>query len=119
MSISMYNMTQKQYSDLYTKLYNKASKIIGTDKPCRTCLEPDKSGYCCFRCAHLSSTGCTVKALYCKVWLCTSARLAFPKTSYKLDGIMRRANKYLLLKIRASKKETLSQVYRIMALTKK
>ncbi len=27
---------------------------------------------CCVKCEHLSKTGCTVKALSCKLWLCSA-----------------------------------------------
>ena len=106
-------MTKKRLGRLYTKLYDMASKIIKRDAPCRICVDPDERGYCCAECPHLSSNGCTVKALYCKVWLCSKVAEIYPETNNKLYSIAEIARKYRLLDIRASKKETMRRFTRL------
>ena len=59
----------------YKRLYAAGQAVLDTYQPCRT-----KEGgpchtktFCCSGCRHLGKNGCRVKALWCKLWLCSNA----------------------------------------------
>jgi hypothetical protein len=71
--------TEEFLSAKYDELYEKASQILKKYNPCQVenwvCERGRQGGenFCCRCCEHLSKKGCTVKALYCRVWLCNYA----------------------------------------------
>ena len=111
----------------YDELYDKATSVLEKYNPCKiqngTChgfrangldviQPPIKCQFCCHGCAHLGPSGCTVKALYCKVWLCHTAGQCNPECREELASIERQAAKYNLLHARASKSESLERAAR-------
>lgn len=46
---------------------------------------------CCTGCKHLGSMGCTVKALGCKLWLCSGRTKLYPELANKLLGLRKEA----------------------------
>ena len=72
------NKTTQELSDLYDFLYQEGCDILKESNPCKfnkhgKCEEM-KKGYtdgCCIGCEHLFTKGCNVKALSCKLWLCS------------------------------------------------
>ena len=75
----------EKLSKLYDYLYNEADNLLKEFNPCKvklgactTCVGT-RSGniagvkdgvLCCGGCKYLTNTGCSVKALTCKLWLC-------------------------------------------------
>lgn len=39
-------------------------------------------------CEHLGESGCTVKALYCKLWLCAEIKEKNPEVANKLESLL-------------------------------
>jgi hypothetical protein len=64
-------MTKPQ---LYSELYKLGEEVLKNNNPCKIsngkCMAGD---FCCQGCEHLGPQGCTVEALSCKLWLCSSA----------------------------------------------
>jgi hypothetical protein len=56
----------------YRMLYQSGQALFNRYQPCRNEDSNCKQGgrYCCGGCEHLSDTGCTVDALWCKLWTC-------------------------------------------------
>lgn len=58
---------------IYDELYDIADMKLRIHNPCNISLDGKTctGGHpCCGGCEHLGPTGCTVKALMCKTWLC-------------------------------------------------
>ena len=62
---------------LYDRLYEIADFLLKKHNPCKhsngKCGGMETymySGGCCGGCKHLREDGCSVKALYCKLWVC-------------------------------------------------
>lgn len=72
----------------YDELYAKASEVLAKYNPCQIRQEPDgsiscvdtranshrDSTLCCTGCQHLRASGCSVKSLACRFWLCTEVK---------------------------------------------
>jgi len=61
----------------YDLLYQEACDLVAEFDPCKvedgTCLrcrEGDGVNFCCTGCKHRGAEGCTVKAIWCKLWFC-------------------------------------------------
>lgn len=91
-------------SAIYDQLYSEASAILERDSPCEvscnTCLDsrrkqrldiPNVKPFCCDGCKYLTPTGCGVKALGCRVWLCYEAQEKHPTTFVALNKVRARA----------------------------
>ena len=93
---------------LYSLLYAAGERILKRHNPCKVvngkCLDGD---FCCSGCRHLSSEGCTVKCLQCKLWLCWKARKANPEVSNKLRALDIIARRNDISFMRTSKKRSL------------
>jgi hypothetical protein len=106
----MKNRTREYVHD---RLYILADKLLKRYDPCRNCIltncyNEDEKARCCVGCPHFKEGhGCTVQALYCKVWLCTPEKLHNRHLAFRLDLLRRIADKYNLLVARASRAETL------------
>ncbi len=120
-------------SQKYDELYNRASAVIKKHNPCQVRKEKDKSitclgsriysGYgqhdgfngeknllCCGGCKyHDACSGCTVKALTCKTWLCATARQNSPECATELDAIRQSIVALDLYAARGSKKDSLRE----------
>jgi hypothetical protein len=62
--------------EIHEKLYAEASRILEDTNPCQwkdgNCFAGTHG--CCQGCKHLGPTGCTVKSLSCRVWLCAQLK---------------------------------------------
>lgn len=89
-------LTRKQWKRKYYYLCEKATKLFKEYNPCKF----NKNGYCnvkrknksvcgscCLECKHLSKTGCTVKNLSCKIFLCSEMCRKYPELGRKLNKI--------------------------------
>jgi hypothetical protein len=62
----------------YDLIYQEACDLITEFDPCKVengeCVRAreskDAPNFCCGGCKHLSSEGCAVKAIWCKLWFC-------------------------------------------------
>jgi len=88
-SIQPQQLSTKELSALYDRIYDIADRLIKKYNPCkihtknkRLCCETypmGKERLCCTGCwdnentDHYSFFGCTVKCLKCKTWLCVKA----------------------------------------------
>jgi hypothetical protein len=56
---------------LHDRLYDYANKIIKKYDPCKiengACV---RENICCNGCKYLTKDGCSIKCLWCKLWLC-------------------------------------------------
>ena len=109
-------MNKRQFLNLYDAIYIIADRLIKQTNPC----QHDKNGIChedrlfnngikrgcCGGCKYLTSKGCRVKCLECKVWLCESMTEQYPILVSKLQKLTNIIDKYELgYNIRISKKE--------------
>lgn len=66
-------------SNAYDGLYRVAQDILRTHNPCNIRVEDGVKvcngnlAACCRGCKHLTTNGCSVQALGCKLWLCHEA----------------------------------------------
>lgn len=110
--------------DTYDKIYKEADSLLKQYNPCQI-----KDGYCankynlehglkdiqfelcCGGCKYHSITGCTTKALACKVGLCSQMRQKYPELTKKLDALYTRGVSagIPMYNIRMSKEEMLSK----------
>ena len=62
---------------MHDYVYDKANVLFNEHNPCAVrdgmCISGRNGGndFCCYGCKHLDENGCTVKALSCKLWLCS------------------------------------------------
>jgi len=64
-----------ELSEIYDHLYDQGQQVLNKFHPCHAgYLTCKQITFCCGNCEYLSSEGCTTKALWCKLWLCYSAR---------------------------------------------
>ena len=125
---------------LYDLLYAKADKLLKKYDPCRVnkdlfggtyCQKfNDRDELCCGgyngKCEYWSTTGCTIKCLACKVGLCNcNSRYyigedifyscckkihAAKRFNNKMYKLIRIANKYDLIMVRATKEQLFAEV---------
>lgn len=105
-------------SKLYDLIYDKADKLLKEFNPCdvHKTLFGDIfckcRNFCCCDCDYLSEKGCTVKALYCKLWRCDASYyhnnlgVKYKNSlDYQLNKLLKIAKKYNLLIIRGTKED--------------
>ncbi|BCS54110.1 hypothetical protein [Geobacter sp. SVR] len=102
-------------SAMYDQMYDRAKSLLEQHNTCgwdpnAGLFAASKKG-CCIRCRHLNDqTGCRVKSLLCKLWLCDVARSRLPvPVVEQLQQIWDEAVECGLLMARASKRESLSK----------
>lgn len=99
-----------QRKQLYSNYYAEADAILKKYNPCQISVDGKSctgGEPCCSGCGHLASTGCTVMALGCKVWLCNTAIIKYPECYEELKALARRAVKDgVPIGFRTSKKES-------------
>lgn len=100
---------------VHDRLYALAAKMLERHNPCHGCIvnncfNDDSEARCCEGCPYFKEgQGCTVQALYCKLWLCSYLKRS-ASNWYLMDRmhtLQRIAEKYGLLVARASREETL------------
>lgn len=80
-------------SELYTKLYDRATKLLHVYDPCE--IQTDSNGKttcvggkpCCDGCKHLTESGCSVDSLCCRLWLCDRAIQKTPEAHAALNAL--------------------------------
>lgn len=111
------NVTKEFLSKKYDELCEKADKILKKNNPCAwkncTCKairEHNKKDACCTSCEHLKSTGCSVKSLSCKTWLCIDLdSIKDQNIKAQLHEIEKEARKYYLWYPRFSKEQAIKK----------
>lgn len=99
------------WSLAHDDFYRRAQAILNKYNPCQfkggRCLRGEP---CCGMgegkfCEHLGATGCTVSALYCKVWLCHTATQMSPACADELWKLQKEIDRYYpgMLQMRRSK----------------
>lgn len=100
------NNTKRQ---LYRQLCREADELLKKLSPCyihqgrcyRTLFYSNRE-MCCKHCVYLRDTGCTVRSLVCKLWLCDEViEVVDKKFIDKAKNIFERALKYDLVMFRA------------------
>lgn len=117
-------MKVRDRGEVYDRLCVLADRILSKHSVCATCpvgcaiklpfglsmTAPNTRSWCCSGCKHLGPNGCTVKALACKLWLCSKESDRSSKARRKLDRLVRIAAQYNLLTFRGSREESLELV---------
>jgi len=68
----------------YFKMYDMATAVLKKYNPCKDC----DTHWCCKGCEYLNKeTGCTIKLLSCRVWLCFQKRDSHPEAAAELAKI--------------------------------
>lgn len=103
----------------YDELFEKADTIVKKHNPCKiidgqcSAMRKASDGLCCKTCPHISPSGCAIKSLGCKIWLCYFDSFSCPSVeiadSYWEDmiSILKEAEKYKLSFPRAGKEVTI------------
>ena len=59
---------------LYDRLYDIGNFLLKKHSPCEIkngkCSGPFSTEFCCDGCEYLTKKGCSIKCLWCKLWLC-------------------------------------------------
>jgi hypothetical protein len=97
----------KEASRLYDTLYELGQEVLDKYKPCIDCKT-----YCCDGCKYLSSKGCTVKSLACKLWLCSNIAYRNILASKEISKLRSISYSVDLMHLRASKKDTIKIIRR-------
>ena len=73
-------LTVYEFIDEYRRLYQAAQEVFDEYNPCdvqdgvclrgRSGIKYDNDNFCCAGCDWLTDTGCSVEALWCKMWTC-------------------------------------------------
>lgn len=100
----------------YDRLYNEAEMWLKANNPCQIscgkCVGRYKNdlGLCCEGCKHLTPSGCSVKSLACKIWLCSTVQWEHPEFGDALRKIEREARTlHIPLGFRMSKEENFGE----------
>lgn len=110
----MNKLNKVTQSKMYDLLYETADRVLKELNPCDlindTCFDSrrtDQKCRCCEGCKHFrDKEGCIVKALGCKLWLCTRSKSQHPYINGYLDALKVVATKVgILYNYRTSKKE--------------
>ena len=75
---------------LYNRWCKDVDEILATINPCNPHFEGSQFNCtaglgCCMGCQHLTPSGCGVKALRCKLWLCPTASHFYPSFSSQIQ----------------------------------
>jgi len=79
--------TKAELEREYDQLYEEADELLKKYDPCDVVngecaayrAKFYTTNFCCDGCRHLSSKGCRVKSLACKLWLCPIAQNNLPR----------------------------------------
>lgn len=112
-------MGREEFSQRYDELYAKACALFKKHNPCEirrgSCMRGrihEIKSFCCGSCEHLSNTGCTVKCLWCKLWVCHDIDNA--ELIEGLQAIENEAGEWGMLGYRSTKKEMMRRCYGIV-----
>ena len=103
------------FSTLYDEFYARGEEIFAKhnlcdvkDGKCKSYrLNEARGNFCCRNCPHLGPEGCTVKALYCKLWICSELiDTLSDEVLQELGDLFEEAEQLNMLRFRASKEQT-------------
>ena len=110
-------MEKEALETIYDRIYELANRMLRRYNPCKIdhsgiCMrtrarKEHHSNCCCEGCKYLSSNGCKVKALPCKLWTCYFVQKD-PKNAHlikRLDLLLRISYKYGLYGFRNEREE--------------
>lgn len=89
-------MTPEEFSEEYDAIYEEAKELFEKYNYCDVShgqcanfkFRPDRGySFCCSGCEHLSENGCTVKALWCKLWTCRYEKSRWAVSADKQDKL--------------------------------
>lgn len=105
----MERITKTFLNKKYDELYAKGQEILDKYGVCKgpngePCF---KGTFCCDDCPHLKSTGCSVKSLGCKLWLCFTAGENDPVASKAMQDLRSEGYKLDLMSVRTTKRRAL------------
>jgi len=98
----------EELSALYDRIYDIADRLFKEYNPCNIHSKEGKSRctchlhstyrvhLCCTNCKYISSTGCTVKCLGCKLFLCYTLWDKYPMLEKRLYKLVTIAYKHSL-----------------------
>jgi hypothetical protein len=110
----MHPSVENFLSKEYDRLYNEASKLIKKYNPCKItdgkCLNGGPK-CCCGGCRfeYLTSTGCSVQSLGCRLFLCGFAIETAPQIRSKMDRLREYARYLALNEVYYNKEQTLER----------
>ena len=91
----------EEFISEYRRIYQLGEELFSKYKPCSInneglCLRGQDGGcnFCCADCAYITDTGCSVEALWCKLWVCGAIKTynKLPKEALKeLEALNREA----------------------------
>jgi hypothetical protein len=105
-------------SEAYDVLYNKAQELLEEYNPCEIingeCISPiyDFEPCCSTSCKHTSSTGCTVRNLKCKMFLCWDVIVANPEMRKRWNRLRKIYENHLIYVYPWKTKEEALSVYK-------
>lgn len=114
-------------SAIYDRLYERAmelSKKNYCQVKCGNCIRGRKKqingpAWCCEGCKFLTATGCSINALTCRVWICSSANLHITKklapTRDKLRHLEQLVHKFGFFGNRYTKEQSLAKAMKTFA----
>lgn len=83
--------TLKDRKKLYNRLYDISNFLLKKYNPCK--IENDhcimSKNFCCIGCKYLTNKGCSVKCLWCKLWMCGAGSDHLRKQLWTLNSISR------------------------------
>ena len=96
---------------LYDYLCREATTLVTNTDPCEISKGKCKGRLkiCCTEnllCDNLTTTGCQVTSLSCKLWLCKEMRKKYPVLANQLNQLSDIAFKHKIYQCRYSKQET-------------
>lgn len=107
------NLKERDRGEVYDRLVRLADRILAKNYVCAGCPVGCKGQWpsratCCSDCPNLGPSGCTVKALACKLWLCWNEKYkAGYRVNKRLHRLERIAQHYRIYVGRAGKEMSL------------
>lgn len=94
---------------LYDELWHIADDLLKKYDPCKldehgSCI---RGVNCCVDCKYLTDTGCSIKCLSCKLWLCDKVKLLYPDLAEKMQVLINIAHKHNLAHWRTPKSKVI------------
>ena len=100
---------------LYDRLYDIGNFLLKKYNQCLIkngkCNGPFRTEFCCYDCKYLTKKGCSIKCLWCKLWLCGTGSDHLLEQFKILNHLSKLNN---LESPRRSKQYTMQRVRRIL-----
>ena len=111
-------ITKKELSILYDALYDYGVRLfmVEYNNPCTlgtgSCPHPERN-YCCGRCSKVGKSGCKVKCLGCKLFLCGHLRPKLPDLNDKLSVARTLAGFFWIGYVQCTKKQMIENALKL------